>query len=47
MNDKENLESVPLPEETDKDPVDSPPEDEPLVPLGCLVPIVFAEEPER
>ena len=41
MNDEENRESVPLPEEPGKDPVDSPPGDEPLVPLGCLVPIVF------
>ena len=41
MNDEENLESVPLPEEPGKDPVDSPPGDEPLIPLGCLVPIVF------
>ena len=41
MNDEEKIESVPSPEETGNDPVDSPPGDEPLVPLGCLVPIVF------
>ena len=38
MNDEEKIESVPLPEEAGKDPVDSPPGGKPLVPLGCLVP---------
>lgn len=43
MNDEENFKAVPLPEEKEAGnaPEDSLPSDEPLVPLGCLVPIVF------
>ena len=41
MNDEEKIESVPSPEEAGNAPVDSLPSDEPLVPLGCLVSIVF------
>jgi hypothetical protein len=43
MHDEENLESVPLPEEKEagKAPMDYSRVDGSLVPLGCLVPIVF------